>query len=295
MIHAVCFGEVLWDILPTGAKPGGAPMNVAYHLNHLGINAKIISKVGDDEKGKKLLEFLTENQVATELVQTSTDYATGTVIATPGPANEMQYDIVKPVAYDFIDVQEAATNAVKNAGCFVFGSLAARAKHSRDTLLELISLAKTKVLDINLRAPHYQQEVLESFMNHADILKLNEHELEIVSDWYADISKFEDKVRLISDRYQIRQILVTKGGDGAVYFNGESFFNHPGFKVQVADTVGSGDSFLAAFLSKYFANAQPQDCIEFACKLGAFVASQTGGCPHYEIKEEEIKILKPQD
>lgn len=285
----ICFGEVLWDILPTGAKPGGAPMNVAYHLNRLGINAKMISKIGDDENGKSLLEFMDQNQIATELVQTDAAQPTGTVLATPGPGNEVQYDIVKPVAYDFIEASQNATDTVANADCFVFGSLAARSKNSRETLLELINLAKTKVFDINLRAPHYEQDVLETLLNHADILKLNEHELEIVSDWHADISEFEDMVRLISDRYQIHKIIITKGGEGATYFNGEKFFNHPGFKVKVADTVGSGDSFLAAFLSKYFNNAEPEECLEFACKMGAFVASQTGGCPKYEVENGEIK------
>lgn len=278
----VCFGEVLWDVLPTGALPGGAPMNVAYHLNRLGFTTQMISKVGEDENGNGLLGFMQQNNIPTRLVQKDATQPTATVIATPGANYEMQYDIIKPVAYDFIDPIPDAVDAVSRSQYFIFGSLAARTEHSRNTLLHLINVAKTKVFDINLRAPHYEQDVLEALLHKADILKLNENELELVSGWYADISRFEDKVRLISDRYHISQIIVTKGGDGASYFNGEKFYHHPGFKVQVEDTVGSGDSFLAGFLSRLMKDASPGECIEFACRLGAFVATQKGACPAYD-------------
>lgn len=278
----VCFGEVLYDILPAEALPGGAPMNVAYHLNQLGVEAKMISKIGTDEKGLRLLEFMRNHKTSTELVQQDDQQPTGTVIATQGANYEMQYDIVKPVAYDFIDVTPEALMAVSNASHFIFGSLAARTEHSRKTLKKLLSIAETKVFDINLRAPHYEQEVLEDLLLQADILKLNEHEIELVSDWHADISKFEDKVKLISDRYQIPKIIITKGGDGASYFDGEKFYHHAGFKVEVADTIGSGDSFLAGFLSKLIKGRSPEECVEFACRLGAYVATQKGACPVYD-------------
>lgn len=278
----VCFGEVLLDILPDESLPGGAPMNVAYHLNQLGVDAKMISKIGRDENGERLLEFMKQHKISTELVQQHSHHSTGTVMATQGANHEMQYEIIKPVAYDFIDITPEAFNAVSNASYFIFGSLAARTDHSRRTLKKLLSLAEKKVFDINLRAPHYEQEVLEDLLAQADILKLNEHELEMVSDWYADISNFEDKVRLIADRYQISKIIVTKGGDGASYFDGEKFYHHPGFKVDVADTIGSGDAFLAGFLSKLVNNSAAEESIAFACKLGAFVATQKGACPGHD-------------
>jgi len=275
----VCFGEVLWDILPTGALPGGAPMNVAYHLNQLGVEAKMISGIGDDEEGRRLLEFMKNHKIPTDLVQKSDYSSTGTVLATQGENHEMVYDIVKPAAYDFIDVTPGALDAILKAPYFIFGSLAVRNEHSRRTLKTLINLAETKVFDINLRAPHYDQNNLEQLLLQTDILKLNEHEIELVSGWYADISRFEDKVRLISDRYQIARIIVTKGAEGASYFDGDTFYHHPGFTVTVADTIGSGDAFLAAFLSKLINGATPGECVEFACKLGAYVATQKGACP----------------
>lgn len=283
----ICFGEVLWDILPEETLPGGAPMNVAYHLNRLNKRAKMISKIGNDENGRRLLQFMQQNEISTSLVQQDHSYLTGTVLATEGANHEMQYDIVKPVAYDFINHNKEAEEQVSAATYFVFGSLAARHEHSRGSLLKYIEAAQTKVLDINIRMPHLEQKVAELLLNKADILKLNESELEIVNEWHADLSSFEDKVRTISDRYRIAKIIVTKGGEGASYFNDGKFYHHPGYKVTVADTIGSGDSFLAGFLSSQMENKTPEECLEFASRLGSFIASKKGGCPAYSIETIE--------
>ncbi len=282
MTQAICFGEVLWDLLPDGAKPGGAPMNVAYHLNRLGKKTALISKVGDDDLGIDLINFMQQQRVPISLLQQDKTMSTGTVRVIPGADGDVSYDIVKPVAYDFIDFTAEAKAAVSTASHFVFGSLAARNAHSRDSLLELISSANTKVLDINLRPPHYEQALLEKLFEKADILKLNEHELEIISGWHADISAFRDQVRLMGDRYGIHQIVVTRGASGACYFDGERFYEHPGFRVVVKDTVGCGDAFLAGFLSPLMDGRRPEDCLDFASRLGAFVATQEGACPEYE-------------
>lgn len=285
MTWAVCFGEVLWDMLPNGAVPGGAPMNVAFHLNQLGKKALMISKVGTDEKGYELIDFMNNNQVPADLIQQDDNYSTSVVLATPGQNQEVKYDIVKPVAWDFIDSTVEARQAASQADYFIFGSLAARTEHSLRTLFDLLSVAKSKILDINLRAPHYKQADLENLLRQADILKMNEIELDEISEWYADISLFNDKVRMICDRYAIPQIIVTKGAAGASYFDGEKFYEHPGFKVKVADTVGSGDAFLAGFLHKVTDNYTSEETLEFACKLGAYVASKKGACPIYKIEE----------
>ncbi len=289
MIHTVCFGEVLWDILPTGALPGGAPMNVAYHLNRLGKTAKIISRIGNDKNGEKLLNFMRQNQIDTLLVQQDDLYHTGTVLATEGDNHEMQYDIVKPVAYDFISYNNDAATSVADAQYFVFGSLAARHPPSYNSLLQYTEAARTKVLDLNIRPPHVQQDVAETLLRKADILKLNEQELDMVNEWYADLSLFEDKIRSISDRYVIDNIIVTRGSKGAAYFDGQNFFYQSGFEVKVADTIGSGDSFLAGFLGSCSEGSRPEECLAFACKLGSFVASQTGGCPAYIVNSGTIK------
>lgn len=282
-VTAVCFGEILWDVLPAGAVPGGAPMNVTYHLNKLGIPATLISKVGDDENGNKLLEFLKASNIPTTLIQRDEVQPTSTVIAVEGNNHEMQYEIVKPVAWDFINYLAAFNDIIPKTDMFIFGSLAVRNEHSRNTLYQLLNKANKKILDINLRPPHFEIKVIEELLHKTDVLKLNDAELDTISQWHADISSFSDKVRTVSDRYGIPEIIITKGANGAAYFDGEKLYQHPGFKVTVVDTIGSGDSFLAAFLSRWAQREVPEACLEFACKVGAFVASRKGACPEYKM------------
>src|ERR687886_419692 len=149
--QVVCFGEVLWDILPTGALPGGAPMNVAYHLKKLGINPALITKIGLDDYGKKLVNMLSESGVSTEYFDMDYEHPTGLVYANMNNHHEVVYDIVYPSAWDFIEWKEEFANLVQQAEFFVYGSLTSRSKVSRDTLEQLLELARIKVLDINLR------------------------------------------------------------------------------------------------------------------------------------------------
>ena len=280
-MNTICFGEILWDILPHEKVPGGAPMNVCYHLNRLGQEAAIISKTGNDENGKDLIGFLQQNDINTSLVQVDNEQPTGTVMATQ-KGNEMEYDIVQPVAWDFIDYDEALLQKVKEANYFICGSLVARNKYSRDTLFRLLEAAQTKIIDINLRPPHYDQSTVEVLFNKADILKLNNHELALITGWYSDEADFEKQVLLLSEKFSIPAIIITKGEAGAALLVEKRFYYHTGYKVEVADTIGSGDSFLAGFLSKYMTGQSPEAALAFACKIGAFVASQKGACPQYD-------------
>ena len=134
----VCFGEILWDILPGGAVPGGAPMNVAYHLHKLGISPTLITRVGIDQRGKQLLDLLNNSHVNTNHIQLDYDIPTGIVNAAPNDHGEMQYDIVSPSAWDFIACDVATQSVVKEASHFIFGSLITRNKPSRDTLFQLL-------------------------------------------------------------------------------------------------------------------------------------------------------------
>jgi fructokinase len=149
-------------------------------------------------------------------------------------------------------------------------------------LLDLLSIAKIRILDFNLRAPHYKQAVLENLLRQADKLKMNEIELDEISEWYADISLFNDKVRIIRDRYAIPPIIVTKGAEGASNFDGKIFYEHPGFKVNEVGAVGSGDAFLAGFLHRLADNCKSEETLEFAFKLGSYVTSKKGACATHD-------------
>ncbi|MBD0367719.1 MAG: carbohydrate kinase [Flavisolibacter sp.] len=281
----VCFGEVLWDLLPGKALPGGAPMNVAYHLKKLGTNPALITMIGTDNYGKRLIDLLAESGLTTEYFQVDYDHPTGLVYAKANEHNEVVYDIVFPSAWDFIQWQDEFTDLMAESRFFVFGSLTSRNKVSRETLHQLLELAKTKVLDINLRPPNYHRSQIEFLLGKTDILKVNLAELELITGWFSHFTNTEDRTRLLQDQFRIETIIVTKGGDGALVNDKGTIYQHTGYKVQVADTIGSGDAFLAGFLHQLISNSSAQQALEFASGLGAFIATQSGACPAYETTE----------
>jgi fructokinase len=287
----VCFGEVLWDILPSGAVPGGAPMNVAYHLHKQQKNPALITSIGIDEKGEQLVKIFSDYGICTDFFQVDYEHETGKVFAEPNEHNEVVYDIVKPVAWDYIKWEDDFENLVSNANYFVFGSLASRNNVSKKTLFQLLEYAENKVLDINLRAPHFNRRIVEELLSKADFLKLNLAELELITGWFSKHTSIEDRVRSITDKFKIQNMVVTMGGDGAVlYYNGNEYVQK-GYKVDVVDTVGSGDAFLAGLLARLLDNVSPVNALEFASGLGAFIAMQKGACPVYNV-DEIYNLLK---
>ncbi len=278
----VCFGEVLWDNLPTGRKPGGAPMNVAYHLNRLGVQSAVVSRVGRDAAGEELVAFLQHIGIDTSFVQRDPAYPTSQVLASIGADNEVSYDIVAPVAWDFIDYETAFATAVGDADVLVYGSLVARNDRSRETLLRLLDSARYRLFDVNLRAPHYRPETIDLLLQHADAVKLNSHELVLVSGWLGNKAGNEYLgIGLLQDRYGLSEIIVTKGAQGASYYTPTARYDYPAVPVQVKDTVGSGDSFLAAFLAQKLRGESNDNMLAFATALGAYVTTQSGACPPY--------------
>ncbi|MDJ1479236.1 carbohydrate kinase [Cytophagaceae bacterium YF14B1] len=282
----VCFGEILWDVLPTSKQPGGAPMNVAADLRNFGVNAQLISRVGNDELGSELLDFLKQKGISTELVQTGQSHLTGVAKANVSDANEVTYKIVQPVAWDYIQLTPTMEQAVKQSNFFVYGSLVARSQQSQETLLSLLKIAPHKVFDVNLRAPHYTRELVEDLLHQAHIAKLNEHELAELAAWYGDSTELHTTMQALQDRYSLDTICVTLGAQGAALLNKDGFFQQSGFIVEVKDTIGSGDAFLAAFLYKTLQNEVPQKTLEFACATGAFLATKQGATPQFS--EEDI-------
>ncbi|PSL47912.1 fructokinase [Chitinophaga niastensis] len=296
MIHqVVCFGEMLWDIMPDKELPGGAVMNVAYNLQKLGDAVSLVSRVGKDDRGKALLDMLAGYGLNTSLIQVDNMHETGKVYADMTNPHDVHYDIVYPVAWDFISWEPALANLLQqtSSGYLVFGSLCSRHDISRKTLEHALATDVIKVLDINLRAPHYSQPHIEWLLQHAHILKLNITELELISGWYGLFNDKESAVRGLSARFNIPAIVVTMGGDGAMLFMDDTCHYQPGIAVTVADTIGSGDAFLAGLLHSLLHQRPTKECLAFANALGALVASYPGGCPDYQVKEigEMMKIV----
>jgi fructokinase len=283
--NVVCFGEVLWDLLPDKSLPGGAPMNVAYHLKKLGTNPALITRIGLDDYGKKLVDILSKNGLSTEFFQMDYDHSTGLVYAKPNEHNEVVYDIVFPSAWDFIEWNDTINDAVKRSDFFVYGSLTSRSKASRETLYKLLDVAKRRVLDINLRPPHYNRSSVEYLLSKADILKVNKAELELITGWFSQFDSTEDRIKILQDQFRIGTVIVTMGGDGSMVNDNGNIHYNAGYKVLVADTIGSGDAFLAGYLHQILNGYSINGALQFASGIGAFIATRSGACPSYDISE----------
>nr|WP_314836087.1 carbohydrate kinase [uncultured Flavobacterium sp.] len=279
----ICFGEVLFDVFPTHRKIGGAPLNVALRMASLGINAQIISRVGNDKIGKELLHFIKENGVATDTIQVDENLSTGEVIVQLNDKGSASYTINYPVAWDKIEVTSVAKNAIANADAMVFGSLVCRHLVSHQTLLDLMNLAKYKIFDVNLRAPFYTKELLIELMNKADFIKFNDDELYEISEYMnSPYNSLEQNIHFIAEQTNTKHICVTKGSHGAVLYYNDTMYYNSGYKIEVADTVGAGDSFLAGLLTQLLTGNDTQFAVNYACALGALVAQKEGANPKIE-------------
>lgn len=276
----VCFGEVLFDVFPTHRKIGGAPLNVGLRMASLGINTQIISRIGQDEIGKELLDFVSQNGVSTDSIQVDNTFATGEVLVKLDEKGSASYTINYPVAWDKIEATPEAQNVVANADALVFGSLVCRDNTSYQSLLSLLNCAKYKIFDVNLRAPFYTKELLSDLMKKADFIKFNDDELYEISEYLGSpFHSLEQNIQFIAEKTNTKHICVTKGSHGAVLLYNNQLFYNSGYKITVADTVGAGDSFLAGLLTKLLTGVAPQNAIDFACALGALVAQNEGANP----------------
>jgi len=283
----ICFGETLWDILPSGKMPGGAPMNVAIHLTYSGFAPLVISRIGNDDPGKELLRFLQEKKVSTQWIQIGETYLTGVVKADISDKNEVIYKIVEPAAWDYIAYDEQVAKLVAVSDVFIYGSLAARNPTSRKTLLRYLKLAKFKVIDVNLRPPYYNQERIEVLLDFADTAKMNDQELEEISGWFGWEGNEQEQMQALKQYFKLQLLLVTRGEKGAAVLAETGYQEHKGYKVKVEDTIGSGDAFLATFLKNYLQQEPIQKALANACLMGAYVAAQKGATPQIDLSKFE--------
>ncbi|REG94649.1 PfkB family carbohydrate kinase [Algoriphagus antarcticus] len=281
--NVVIFGEMLWDCMPSGAVPGGAPMNVTLNLHQLGLNSRLISAIGNDKDGQKLIEFLQTFDLPVDLVQINQEHETSTVLVNDDDPENIKYTVVSPVAWDFIQWNTDMDEAVKTSDAFVFGTLGVRNIKSLTTLLKLLHHKTLRIFDANFRPPFYDFEIIESLLGFTDILKINEDELEIFADYFDIEPSVKSVCGYLDQHYQMDLICVTQGSKGALIYKGGNIISHEGFKVKVADSIGAGDAFLSGFIKTFLENQPLDKVLDFACKLGAFVASKKGGTPRYGI------------
>lgn len=282
----LCIGEILWDRLPSGAKPGGAPMNVALHLNAIGLDAAIASSIGKDKPGDELISFLKKSGVGTEYIQVDENLPTSEVLVHLDEKNNATYEICEPVAWDSIRLTNELMAKAKHSGLMIYGSLASRNPFTRETLMSLLDYDGVKLIDVNFRKPYDSQEVVEALLQKTDIVKLNDDELVVFAGWYNKNNDDEKSlVKWFVSHYNIQMLCVTKGEKGAMLYCDGEFYEHPGFKVNAVDTVGAGDAFLAGLIASLLNKKEPAEALAFACATGAFVASKAGATPEYDMTE----------
>lgn len=285
--YIVCFGEILWDNLKTGRRLGGAPLNVCYHLNKLGIKSTIISQVGLDKDGRAILKELKRLEIDSTFCSTISNKPTSTVEVDVGDAGEVVYDIVDDVAWDYIESSPAIEGAVAKASVLVFGSLIARNPVSQETLFKLVEKSRFRVFDVNLRHPFYSKNLILSLLEVTNILKLNAIELDIISGWLGNSDGcFDSRVNYIQRHFPgIEEIILTLGGDGAKYYSASEQLTINAQPVKIKDTVGSGDAFLAGFLAYKMEGRSVKDSLQIASHISSYVAGQQGACPDYRLED----------
>ena len=280
MSKIVCFGEVLWDVFPTHKKIGGAPLNVALRLQSFQNEVALISCLGDDKLGNELLLELQKHRISSLYIQKIKAYKTSTVAISLDKNGSASYFINHPCAWDNIQVNDKLNTLVKSSEAFIFGSLIARSNTSRNTLLKLLTFSKLSVFDVNLRPPHYDINSIQVLMNAANFIKFNDDELkEISMSLGYQSASIEQTILFIAKKTNTTSIAVTLGSKGAILFYEERFFYCKGYQVEVADTVGSGDSFLATLIDVLLKGKDAQLAIDKACAVGALVAKNKGANP----------------
>lgn len=281
--RVVGLGEVLWDLFPGRACLGGAPANFAYITTLMGDRGIVASRVGQDSRGIDALRRLEELGLDIDHIQTDRDHPTGTVKVDLDNNGQAQFDFAQPVAWDYLGWTPDWQRLAQMADAVCFGSLAQRSATSRETIVRFVKATRAstlKVFDVNLRQSFYSEEVLADSMKLADIVKLNNDELPKIMSLSRMPHRDElSSARRLIDEYKLELVSITRGGRGSLLVSARNSIEHPGFKVHVADTVGSGDAFTAGLVHEYLHGASLDLMNEVANLVGAWVASEVGAMP----------------
>lgn len=279
----VGLGEALWDVLPEGKKLGGAPANFAYHTRQFGFNSVAVSAVGEDKLGDETLAALDEKGLEYDMARVP--YPTGTVQVTLDEEGIPTYDIRENVAWDNIPFTPELEELARNCRAVCFGSLAQRNVVSRETIHKFLDTmpsdnGRLKIFDINLRQNFYTKEVLCDSLRRCNVLKINDEELVIIGRMfdYPGLD-MRNKCWLILGKYNLDMLVLTCGTNGSYVFTpgNVSFQETP--RVEVADTVGAGDSFTGAFCSGILKGMSVAEAHKMAVDVSAYVCTQSGAMP----------------
>lgn len=272
-------GELVWDVFPSGKQLGGAPVNFAYFAKELGAEAYPVAALGCDELGDEAMEVVRPSGLKLDYIQ-RTSLPTSRVLVTTDEEGVPQYEIVENVAWDAMECTPEILDLASQADVICWGSLAQRSRKSRESILAMVDAAPEnclRVFDINLRQKFYSKEVIEESLKRADILKLNEDELPVVSEIFAVEGSEADQIAHIIKRFSLRSIIYTQGAVCSEVYDASGLVSRMDTpKVKVADTVGAGDSFTATYVTSILLGKTPAQAHELAVKVAAYVCTQNG-------------------
>ncbi len=279
----VGLGEILWDMLPSGKQLGGAPSNFAYISTLLGNEGIVASRIGNDTLGDEAVRQLEALGVTTRFVQNDTVHPTGSVQVKVDHAGQPKFEIAENVAWDFLEWTSDWHALTAEVDAICFGSLAQRAATSRTTIRQFLGGAWPKavrVFDVNLRQAFFSKEVLTESMKIADIVKLNHEELPRIMQLFGlehrdEIASADSLMEL----HHLKLVCVTRGCRGSLLIGQQGLNDHPGYRIQVADTIGAGDAFTAGLVHEHMRGSSLPEMNETANRVGAWVASQVGAMP----------------
>lgn len=287
----LAIGELLWDLLPSGAVLGGAPANVAVQAYQRGATVSLVSRVGNDDFGAKAIAFLSNFGLDTKLIQIDQTKPTGTVPVRLDKSGNPSFTITKDVAYDQIEPTNALLKHAGEAAVICFGTLAQRSPVTRQTLYQVLDSNHEAVrfLDINLRKECYSKETIESSLERCTMLKINRSEVKHLREMFS----IPDKANVIAfcqslhERFGISTVLITLGEGGSFAYEASGItFYEPGFRVCVQDTIGAGDAFTAGFIVSLLKGQDIAECCRAGNTLGSLSATKVGGMSR--ISESEI-------
>jgi len=279
----VGLGEILWDLLPSGRQLGGAPANFAYCSHLLGNRAVLASRIGSDDLGREARDSLLRFGITDQFLQTDSEHSTGTVHVQLDSAGQPKFEIADALAWDFMSWTDLWQALAESADAVCFGSLAQRSEVSRRAILNFLEATRPdtlRVFDVNLRQSFYSAEIVQESVKRANVVKLNHEELPRVRELLAiDGGEGLTFCREILQKFDLQLVCVTSGANGSLLCDRNNADEHPGFQVQIKDTVGAGDAFTAALVYEQLRGAPLAKMNDLANRLGAWVASCSGAMP----------------
>lgn len=278
----VGLGEILWDILPEGKQLGGAPANFAYHAQELGAKGLVVSCVGNDELGKEILGLVRQLGLSGDYIAVDGEHPTGTVTVALDENGKPDYTIHENVAWDYIPFSKQLSELAPTIDAVCFGSLCQRCEVSGRTVREFLAAAKPdclRIFDINFRQSYFNVEIVKALLEVSNVLKINDEELLVLARMLGITGTEREILVGLTERFSLKLIALTKGDKGSCLFTDGKISDHPGFPVEVADSVGAGDSFTAAMTVGMLQNKGLDDINEHANRVASFVCSQPGATP----------------